>query len=182
MSDFIEALRSEHDAARKLIAVRESEVIHANERLKRAQTKASQLQALIATYETDAPARLPDFQAALPFPELRTEANISSENSSASEVAAAAPQHEAMSKRAQMDAETDALIRRHGSIKRQDLLAHLKAKNIMGHEKNPPRALSVLLASFSDKYVTDGQGNYSFRAQPPTTEETLKELDTDQAE
>jgi hypothetical protein len=46
---------------------------------------------------------------------------------------------------------------------RKDILAHLTARGVMGHEKDPMASLAAYLSGFKDDFVFDGNGNYSLK-------------------
>ncbi len=57
----------------------------------------------------------------------------------------------------------------HGNGSRKDLLEHLAALGLMGHESAPIKRLGTLLSMFKDEFGSDGKGNYSLLASSPIT-------------
>jgi hypothetical protein len=46
---------------------------------------------------------------------------------------------------------------------RKEILAHLVAIGVMGHEKDPMASLAAYLSTFKEDFVFDGNGNYSLK-------------------
>jgi hypothetical protein len=55
------------------------------------------------------------------------------------------------------------LLEQKGISHRKAILAHLTARGVMGHEKDPMAALAAYLSGFKDDFVFDGNGNYSLK-------------------
>ena len=55
------------------------------------------------------------------------------------------------------------LLKTKGTAHRKEILAHLIADGVMGHEKNPMASLAAYLSGFKDELEFDGDGNYSLR-------------------
>jgi hypothetical protein len=81
----------------------------------------------------------------------------------ASAIPASTHQEGAATKKARLITEVDSVLGLRGPIHIRSLLEHLTTKRIMGHEQNPFKALGVFLATHTDRYQTDGKGNYSLR-------------------
>lgn len=68
-----------------------------------------------------------------------------------------------MSKQERIRREIHGLLEKQQIAHRKDILAHLIAKGVMGHEKDPMAALAAYLSGFKDDFVFDGNGNYSLK-------------------
>jgi hypothetical protein len=157
-NDFVTSLRAEIASAKEVVALRETEVLRAQERLKRAHARRDHLEVLLADYEADAPAEVP--QPPLPgIPAQESHRPVEG----ASAIPASTHQEGAATKKARLITEVDSVLGLRGTIHIRSLLEHLTTKRIMGHEQNPFKALGVFLATHTDRYQTDGKGNYSLR-------------------
>ena len=170
MSEFLLSLRAELDHVRRSIPAREREVAQAQERLRRAIGRIEHLEALAADYEAESPLG-PVNQGALPLPLDEASAALAATPAQPVDIPSPTRRPAILSKKAMMKKEIDSLLTSRGTVHRREMLSHLIAKQIMGGEENPIRALSVFLADQRDEYQSDGKGNYRLRLacpeQPP---------------
>ena len=62
-----------------------------------------------------------------------------------------------------MKAEITALLQQRGTIHRKEILSHLTAAGLMGHEKDPMASLAAYLSDWRDSFDPDGGGNWSLK-------------------
>jgi hypothetical protein len=60
-------------------------------------------------------------------------------------------------------AEITAFLRQRGTVHRKEILNHLTAVGLLGHEKNPMVNLASYLSEWKDIFAFDGRGNYSLK-------------------
>jgi len=54
-----------------------------------------------------------------------------------------------------------ALLQQRGTVHRKEILSHLIAQGLLGHEKDPMASLAAYFSSWRDIFEPDGAGNWS---------------------
>ena len=60
-------------------------------------------------------------------------------------------------------AEITALLQQRGTVHRKEILNHLIAFGLMGHEKDPMASLAAYFSGWRDIFEPDGAGNWSLK-------------------
>lgn len=60
-------------------------------------------------------------------------------------------------------AEITALLQQRGTVHRKEILRHLIATGLMGHEKTPMASLAAYLSNWNNFFDPDGGGNWSLK-------------------
>jgi hypothetical protein len=67
------------------------------------------------------------------------------------------------SKGGKIKAEITALLQQRGAVHRKEILRHLTAAGLMGHEKDPMASLAAYFSGWRDIFEPDGSGNWSLK-------------------